>query len=495
MFYSQSSMRRAAIILAACLVVAGSAYGASRLSANRLAASAGPGSAQRGVTLGEMLPGPRAQLGEQETSTPPRGVAGARPAPASESPAGLEQENQPAPRARRVLRVANAIGVSGAPKQKGDDQGQAGAEGHGGPPAAIADLVAEQPTPGGSGGEEEPEAPGEGGGGAPEAPIGSPDSIYWGAAIGDPRTGQQAPWAMNLVTEFEGAIGKPLSLIHLYSPFADCSRSPCSFYRFPSGAMENVRSYGAIPFFSWASQSTPSSLNEPAFQLRDVVAGTYDAFIREFAQAARQWGHPFFLRFNWEMNGNWFPWSEGVNGNGPSEFVAAWRHVHDIFSAAGARNATWVWCPNIDPDGVFQDSAATYPGDAYVDWTCLDGFNWGTYPERPDRWRTFDELFSSSYHHVTDEIAPSKPMIIGEVASSEYGGSKAEWIREMLVALPESFPKVRGLLWFDQSVEGDWPLSTSSSATDAFANAIRSPVFTENEFADLPTTAPVEPPG
>jgi beta-mannanase len=30
------------------------------------------------------------------------------------------------------------------------------------------------------------------------------------------------------------------------------------------------------------------------------------------------------------MNGNWFSWSERTNVNQPGEYVAAWRHVHDI---------------------------------------------------------------------------------------------------------------------------------------------------------------------
>ena len=80
-----------------------------------------------------------------------------------------------------------------------------------------------------------------------------------------------------------------------------------------------------------------------------MIAGRYDEYIREFAEEARAWGHPFFLRFNWEMNGDWFPWSEGVNGNPSGEYVAAWRHVHDIFAAVGATNVTWVWCPFVDP--------------------------------------------------------------------------------------------------------------------------------------------------
>ena len=38
------------------------------------------------------------------------------------------------------------------------------------------------------------------------------------------------------------------------------------------------------------------------------------------------------------MNGNWFPWSETRNGNSSGEYVAAWRHVRDIFRAEGVTN-------------------------------------------------------------------------------------------------------------------------------------------------------------
>ena len=69
-----------------------------------------------------------------------------------------------------------------------------------------------------------------------------------------------------------------------------------------------------------------------------MISGKYDSYIpQNVAEDARDWGHPFFLRFDWEMNGNWFPWSEGVNGNQSGEFVAAWRHVHDIFTSVGAQ--------------------------------------------------------------------------------------------------------------------------------------------------------------
>ncbi|HKH64924.1 MAG TPA: Ig-like domain-containing protein [Solirubrobacterales bacterium] len=321
------------------------------------------------------------------------------------------------------------------------------------------------------------------------APTPKPSGpIYWGAWIGNQLTGQEAPWDMNAVAKFESSVGKSLSMVQFSAPFANCYSSPCKFYGLPTGSLEDVRKTGAIPFFSWASQALPSSTNQPNFQLADVISGSYDSYIRSFATSAKNWGHPFFLRFNWEQNGNWFPWAEGVNGNRSGEYVAAWRHVHDIFSSLGASNVSWVWCPNIDPDNRWQSLRSTYPGDGYVDWTCLDGYNQGTMPSAPDRWRTFDQLFSSTYKQIVTEIAPSKPMVIGEVGSTEYGGSKAQWIREMLGQLPSEYPSVRGLLWFDKYAGGDWPLDSSGSATQAFAEGIGSPAYTTDTFSSLSTS-------
>jgi hypothetical protein len=319
------------------------------------------------------------------------------------------------------------------------------------------------------------------------APTPSPKSVYWGAWIGSHLTGTEAPWDMNAVAKLEQMAQKKLSIVNFSAPFANCSKS-CSFYNFPVNEFNSIRSHGSIPFYSWGSQSipVPSNLSEPNFQLADVIAGTYDSYIRQFATAAKSWGHPFFLRFNWEMNGGWFAWAEGVNGNQKGEYVKAWRHVHDIFTEVGATNATWVWCPNVDPENRMQDLGPLYPGDAYVDWTGLDGYNWGTNPARPDRWRSFDSLYKSSYAKITETIAPTKPLIVSEVGSSEYGGSKAAWLKDMLAKVPTDYPKIRGLLYFEKYDDGmDWPIATSTSATNAFAEGISNPAYAENTFGSL----------
>jgi hypothetical protein len=323
---------------------------------------------------------------------------------------------------------------------------------------------------------------------APEPAPTDANSVYWGAWIGKQLTGDQPPWDMTAVSKLEEMAGKKLSILNFSAPFANCptTGAACSFYKFPVNEMNNIRSHGSIPFYSWASQSIPSTVNEPNFQLSDVIAGTYDAYIREWASAAKKWGHPFFLRFNWEMNGRWFPWSEGVNGNKSGEFVTAWRHVHDIFTEVGATNVSWVWCPNIDPGKIFLNLQSQYPGNGYVDWTGLDGYNWGTNPAKPDRWRSFDNLYKSTYDEIVNTIAPSKPMMISEIGSTEYGGSKAAWITDLLAKIPTDYPKIRGMLWFEQFDDGmDWPLETSASATSAFAKGIQAPAYTTNAFAGL----------
>ena len=322
-------------------------------------------------------------------------------------------------------------------------------------------------------------------------PRNGPGTIYWGAQIGDHLTGTQAPWDMNAVNRFEEMAGKRQSLIHFAAPFANCAASPCYRYSFPTALMEQIRNRGAIPFFSWASQAIglPDPRVQPNYQLADVIAGTHDAHIRAFAEEARAWGHPFFLRFNFEMNGGWFPWSERANGNQEGEYVAAWRHVHDIFQSVGATNATWVWCPHVDPANRWQDIRSLYPGDAYVDWTCLDGYNWGTKPgggtfTAQNGWKTFDQLFSSTYRLITQQIAPSKPMVIGEIGSSEFGGSKAAWQRDALDRIP-SYSKIRGLVWFEKYDDNmDWPIGTSASSVSAFAEGIGNPAYATNQFAN-----------
>jgi hypothetical protein len=316
-------------------------------------------------------------------------------------------------------------------------------------------------------------------------------AIYWGAELGPQFTGAGAPWDMHALGEFTAAVGKAPSIVAFNVPFEECDSGPCRFGQFPSGQMTSLRSFGAIPFLNWSSQSSPLSPDQTAFALAGVAQGRFDSYIRAFAVAVRAWDHPFFLRFDWEMNRSWFPWGSLANGNRAGDFVAAWRHVHRIFTSVGATNATWVWCPYADPQPSVQNLSRLYPGNDEVDWTCLDVYNFGTSEGRTASWRSFSALLGPSYRAITGQIAPTKPMILGEVASSEGGGSKPGWIRDMLAEIPSRFPKLRGFVWYDDenpqagARDSTLALESSPASLGSFAAAIAGPTYTSDRFSEL----------
>jgi beta-mannanase len=208
--------------------------------------------------------------------------------------------------------------------------------------------------------------------------------------------------------------------------------------------------------------------DQPAFANASIAAGDHDAYLREWGTALASWGGPVLLRYAHEMNGDWYPWAEGANGNAPGSYAAAWRHVHDVVAAQGATNVRWVWTPNVPYHGS-TDLAGLYPGDAYVDVVGLDGYNWGTgFAGRS--WTAPADLFSPGLARLRG-IAPGKPVVIAETASSEVGGSKAAWNRD-LVAYLQAQSDVTAVVWFDMDKEADWRIASSASSADALRDAL-----------------------
>jgi beta-mannanase len=229
---------------------------------------------------------------------------------------------------------------------------------------------------------------------------------------------------------------------------------------------------------SWGSRNPCKGANQPDFQDYKIARGDFDTnYIIPWAKAAAQWGKPMFLRFDHEMNGTWFSWSPGVNGNSVSDWINAWKHVHDVFVAEGATNVKWVWSPYVNCSGC-SSLKSVYPGDAYVDWTALDGYNWGT-SQSWSTWQTATQIFQSSYNAILvgtrkkAAIAPNKPYMIAETASAEAGGSKANWITDLYnAAIPNNMPLTRAVVWFsaDKTSQGEtnWRVDSSNESLAAY---------------------------
>ncbi len=285
---------------------------------------------------------------------------------------------------------------------------------------------------------------------------------------------------LSQVTAFEGDAEKAVAIVMSYQQWGMTDGSQ---YLQPEW-MNEVRSHGSIPLITWEPWNPFLGVNQPAYALQQIIDGMFDAYILAWAQASIAWGHPYFLRFAHEMNGNWYPWSEQVNGNTAGQFVLAWQHVHNLFVAQGVTNVTWVWCPNVVYPGSIP-LQELYPGDAAVDWVGMDGYNWGSV--QGHIWQPFSSVFQQTYQEL--HSISTLPLMIAETASTEQSGNKASWITDAFVnQLPHSFPNVRAFIWFNENKETDWRIESSPAAQNAFASAMQSSLYASNQYASLATS-------
>lgn len=248
---------------------------------------------------------------------------------------------------------------------------------------------------------------------------------------------------------------------------------------------DNIVVRGAVPLISWM----PVTHTRPkANILREIAQGKWDPYIDKWIQGFKEWRastpkdqpSTIMLRFGHEFNGNWFPW-----GNDPKNYIAAWRYLYNKFKVAGINPyIDWVWSANnIDVDRV-KNITKYYPGNQYVDWTSLDGYNWGT-NYTWSSWKTFDETFSAMYVKLVTNY-PTKPIILAEVGVAEpsdlpnpvYGQngnnmdkiqSKEAWIADMFSRVATAYPAIRAINWFNINKELSWALSDGKKNTGASA--------------------------
>ncbi len=245
---------------------------------------------------------------------------------------------------------------------------------------------------------------------------------------------------------------------------------------FDATAMDAITSRGAVPMVAW--EPWAGTTNDTRWALRTIISGAHDAYIDAWAAAAAAWAKPVYIRFAYEMNGNWEPWSRWHNGNTPAQFIKAWRHVVTRFRLAGATNVRWVWSPNEPDIGTTTPLSQDYPGAAYVDWVGFSAYNWGTaVPAWGHQWRSMVNAFKTSVHALTI-LAPGKPMVVTETGSVEQGGSKAVWIQKGYAALITTYPAIRAIIYFDyKDSRADWRLNSSASSLAAYSNVAVTPAY------------------
>ncbi len=233
---------------------------------------------------------------------------------------------------------------------------------------------------------------------------------------------------------------------------------------FPVYLSQSLKDSGRTLIIFWeATDYENTSVNQPAYNYDSVIAGKWDSYFREFAAEAKSYGSPVIMIPFSEMNGNWFPFGGMVNGNTPAKHILAFRHIREFFR--DAPNVKFGWAPNSDslPDTPENQLEKYYPGDQYVDYVGVDGFNFNT------PWMTFDQVFGSA---LTRLQAYKKPIFVFSFASAQ-GTKKAAWITDALTVQMKRYPSIKAWIWFNENKEKDWRVWSDAASLAAFKAGIQ----------------------
>lgn len=287
------------------------------------------------------------------------------------------------------------------------------------------------------------------------------------------------PFDISGMKSYAALSDKAPAIIMWYQPWAQDSP-----HEFDPAAVVSVYEHGAIPMITWEPWNPGKDANtlknpqaQPRYRLANIIKGNFDSYIKKFARSVKTVRGPVMIRLMHEMNGNWYPWNGTVNGNTPEQFVVAWRHVHDIFEKEGATNVTWVWSINHEsvPSGSANRYSVYYPGDRYVDWVSISGFNWGT-SSPGTLWHPLDYWYAEPMAYLK---STRKPIVVSEFACVEQGGDKAAWIRDAYTRFRREYPAVKAVIYYNKrewqgGAIQDWRINTSRASREAYRDAVSS---------------------
>ena len=300
---------------------------------------------------------------------------------------------------------------------------------------------------------------------APE-PAAAPALLGVGArADSGPASAQQAA-----TRRLESAVGRQFNIGHSFVPW---------------GA-----GLGEVPAANVAAGRTPMISFGRGGSWRAVTSGRHDPYLTALARSVADLHRPVLLRYAWGMD-TASQRTSTTRSRGPA-YVAAWRHVRELFAGQGVR-AFWVWSPNADAFAGARGGVDQYwPGDDYVDWVAADGFNWGSCTGR-STWRDFGPIFKAFSSWGSPRAKPLMISGTGAVEDPIDPGRKRGWYVEAAGALAGAMPRIRAVVLLDQGGRCDWRPDTSAQSMQGFVDFVRDPFFSgapPAPAAPTPTTRP-----
>ena len=254
-----------------------------------------------------------------------------------------------------------------------------------------------------------------------------------------------APSDYSVVASFARTANRQPNLVGYYSGWTQ---------PFDTASARMLQAHGAVPFVQ---------IDPTAASIKAIANGTYDDYLRSYADSVRNFRHAVVIGFGHEMNASWYPW--GYKRVPAATFVGAWRHIVTLFRHEGAQNVTWLWTLQAVEPGT-GPIASWWPGAQYVTWVGIDGFYY-----RPSD--TFASVFGKTITQV--RTFTSKPVLLSEIAVGPAAGQFPK-IQDLFHGMAKY--KTLGLVWFDKTQHGsifhqDWRLADNPFAQISFRLGVR----------------------
>lgn len=303
------------------------------------------------------------------------------------------------------------------------------------------------------------------------------------------------------ITDFDRLIGKHLAVVAFGNFWGE--------QIFPAKALKIIAGYGAIPLVFWSPWDKPygEGRGPDRFRLQDIVAGKWDQYIDQWADAARQYGKPILVAWGLEMNGTWFPWSGYYYGAGtvvgkkdgqtlyagPELVKKAFRYVVNRVRSRNATNVLWGFHANnfSIPKAPWNVMANYYPGSDYVDWLGLSVY--GKMVKSGD-WPAFADVMDAPYQEIC-RLDAKKPLVLAEWGVGEFPPSdKAEYITKAFHLLQTKYQRVKAAVYWHERWENsngsfsNLRVNSSPEALKAYQTGVADPYWLDRpQFAPMPT--------
>ena len=299
------------------------------------------------------------------------------------------------------------------------------------------------------------------------------NSVYHGASLPDTwsETGLETQ-----LRQYQQVAGKRLCVVTWFaSVYENGNMTSWSQSYLP--VLTRVKRDNAISLIKFSTQDDNYNANHKMADLKQISEGVYDAYFQQMAQAVKQFGGPVFISIDHEMNGTWYPYSQGFPGSTTTaqDFVSAWQHIVNMFHSAGANNAAFVWSPNV-PDVGGIPASSYYPGDQYVDWVGCSFYSGND---------------ATALEPLYNTYAARKPFFVTEWAtapekSQYYQGypGDAAWVKQTFDAFTSLYPRVKAISWFNWNKDdGNYLLQRDPGQAQVYATDIQSPRYLDSPGA------------